>query len=235
MFADRFRGVIRKMFHCDGVFHLWDDPQWLSLMNGWTSPERQHDAGEYLLYLAGHSHFVAEVVSLTWQARTLEEGRVCVSDSGTSAPLVLAPPCGVFFDGAFSFTTQQLVWKWHRQTSTHAAWQAPPSIILQAGRFHYDDRSKKACKRRYKVVPDPVISFPVFDVGLNCHLVTYRLNSVVTHLGEAPTHGHSQTLLYQHTNRRFLLSDDGRQASAISDDRVASFYPDTYLFFYQQC
>ena len=71
-------------------------------------------------------------------------------------------------------------------------------VILQANRFNFAAGMRGATKRKYRIVLDPHLGFPCFSGGLECYSTRYQLSSVVTHLGNAPTNGHYQVLLYQH-------------------------------------
>ena len=61
----------------------------------------------------------------------------------------------------------------------------------------------------------------------------YRLNSVVIHLGEAPTSGHYQTILHGETMA--YLADDSKVARPISQQLVDHTQKDSYLFVYIKC
>ena len=100
--------------------------------------------------------------------------------------------------------------------------------------FHYDTTRGRATKRRYRVIPDPYIQFPVLDSGVRCRDVTLRLNSMVIHLGEAPTHGHYRSLLFDHLSCTYWLTDDGVAPVEMDSDRFQTFGSDVYLLIYQQ-
>ena len=124
---------------------------------------------------------------------------------------------------------------WHTQHDTHAAWAIPSAIVLQVGRFHYDRQHDRAIKRRYGVVPSPVLEFPVFEQGMQCRNEVLQLNSAVIHLGEAPTHGHYRTLLYDAGQSQFWLTDDNSVAIPVDAFDVGKFHSDVYILIYQRC
>ena len=190
---------------------------------------------EFLRFVSDGSGFEASHVALPWQARATEDDdRVQIVDMGLSVPLELPPPCNVEYDHTLQFSVQSLVHNWHDQQPRHAALAIPPAIILQVGRFHYDTTRGRAIKRRYETVPDTYIRFPVFGHGVQCQEVRLRLNSMVIHLGEAPTHGHYQSVLYDHSSCTYWLTDDGVAPVRISGDRMARFGSDIYLLIYTQ-
>ena len=129
-------------------------------MESWRQPRHQHDVAEYLEFLTACPWINFQRVVLPWQARASEEcGRAQVCDMGQSVPVVLL--ASVYSELGLGFhLSQDLVFCWHRQQETHAAWTAPSAIILQVGRFHYDRLHGRAIKRRYGVVPSVVLQFP---------------------------------------------------------------------------
>ena len=235
MFSGDLQVVQRLLGARDRRPHLWADQRWIRLTRGWAQPHRQHDVAEFLRFVTGSSDFEVSRVALPWQARAVEEDdRVQITDMGLSVPLELPPPCEVGADNVTRFTVQSLVQHWHNQRPRHASLVIPPAIILQVGRFHYDTTRGRATKRRYRVIPDPYIQFPVLDSGVRCRDVTLRLNSMVIHLGEAPTHGHYRSLLFDHLSCTYWLTDDGVAPVEMDSDRFQTFGSDVYLLIYQQ-
>ena len=70
---------------------------------------------------------------------------------------------------------------------------------------------------------------------MQCRSVVFRLNSAVIHWGEAPTHGHYGTLLFDDVGSQFWLTDDGSCAVPVDHATVESFHSDIYLLVYKQC
>ena len=155
-------------------------------MDQWRQPDRQHDMAEYLVFLTTCPLVNFQRVTLHWQARTAErDGRVRISDIGHSVPLVLLPPCTKAWIVFLLSPCRIWCFSGIRSMIINAAWAVPSAIILQVGRFHYDKQRGLAIKRRYRVVPSPVLEFPVFEQGMQCRNEVLQLNSAVIHLGEA--------------------------------------------------
>ena len=214
------------------MIHLRDIPEWLSLMFSWGGPALQQDASEFLLYVCQCPSFGIETVELPWQARANEGGAVQITDSGQSAPLGLIPPCDLHQDDVCVFSIQQLVTCWHSQTQVHAAIEAPSAIILQVGRFHFDEGRSHAVKRKYRVSLERHVMFPVFMQGLSCRYEVYQLSAVVLHFADAPTRGHYRSLTIA-DDSRFSISDDHTSLRTV--DSFDSFLSDVYLIILRKC
>ena len=197
IFGGSLHLIVRRL-SSERVFHLWDDPEWMRLTERWEQPHRQHHVTEFLLHVAKWPQLEAARLTVPWQARVLPEGEdhVQIVDMGQSAPLGLIPPCTLAEDARATFRVQDLVNCWHGQSRRHAAVHVPSAVILQVGRFHFDALRARAIKRRYRVLLDRVIHFPVYVRDMQCAWTSLRLSSAVIHQGNAPTHGHYRSLLY---------------------------------------
>ncbi|CAE7225147.1 Pol [Symbiodinium sp. CCMP2592] len=221
------------------VVHLWQHPLWLSIVRGWQHPARQHDAAEFLEHICGSSLVLNDNIECVWQARKSNQASYRIDDCGQSAPITLLPPSTDCEGVRCCVSVQDLINQWHIQEQVHAMVIASQFLVLQANRFSFMADTHRTAKRHYRIRADLEIDFPCFvcNTSVECCQVRYRLSSVVTHRGEAPTHGHYQTLLYDaHTDAPAVrLADDGRQATRISAEQLETMGCETYLFFYVRC
>ncbi|CAE7389420.1 unnamed protein product [Symbiodinium sp. CCMP2592] len=221
-----------------GTVHLWQSPTWVHMLQNWGEPLRQHDAAEFLQFVRDQRWFVPEDVTLTWQARYLDEnGQAQTADGGDSLPLLVQPPTGwPENDDGLTISVQRLVEQWQNQDCKHAMLTPAKAFILQVGRFHRDSESGITTKRRHRVVPSRFLDVPVFREGLGVRPVLYQLVAVVLHIGSVPFQGHYQALLYDiHDSEAVYFADDGTRACRISPARVQDMCRDTYLFCYCKC
>ncbi|CAE6973150.1 Pol [Symbiodinium sp. CCMP2592] len=117
------------------IFHLWEQGEWISMMEWWVQPTRQHDVAEFLAFLTKCPYINFDKVALSWQARSAAvAGDYLIQDLGYSVPLTLVPPCDVGLDNGDTYTVQDLVQAWHNQDEVFAAWPPPSAIILQLSR-----------------------------------------------------------------------------------------------------
>ncbi|CAE7309844.1 unnamed protein product [Symbiodinium sp. KB8] len=174
-----------------GVFLRHERLHMSSLANEWRHFQKQHDAAEFLQFLCGKTLINRPGIELSWRARCQEGTRHPgqVTDSGSSAPLLLPSPGEISEDSVVGASVQGLINKWHEQERTHAMFVPSEVLMLQLCRFHFETDGVRAVKRRYKVKPDRVITVPLFVDNLRCHSCPDRLNSYIIHLGEAPDHG----------------------------------------------
>ncbi|CAE7936262.1 unnamed protein product, partial [Symbiodinium necroappetens] len=213
------------------VVHLWSHPMWVALTRGWRRPGDQHDTAEFLQFLCQGSLLVRSSLETAWQARALQGTEWCIKDSGQSALLLLPSPGNVQDDHTCVVTAQRLLSLWQQQPNLHAAIFPAAILVLQVCRFHFEADNHVATKRRYQVIPDSLLALPCFTgIDSQCREVWYQLNSVVIHLGEAPTRGHYQTILQDETCA--YLADDGREAKRVSDTFLDSTQRDSYLLIY---
>lgn len=232
-YCEFVKGLIRRS--SASVVHLWKHPLWLSLNRGWARPSRQHDTAEYLLFLAGSPLLQQSSLEVVWQSRhrqPQDDGR-SVADSGQSVPLLLPSPGEGDRDSHLCTTVQSLIQQWQQQPEVHAMLTPAKILVLQACRFQYDAEGH-VTKLRYDINPCRVINVPCFvDNTVECRHVKYQLNSVVLHLGEAPTTGHYQLMCYE--GERIYLMDDDLPARRVSASTALSKSTDFYLFFYISC
>ena len=225
-------GLVRRA--CKSIVHLWMHPLWLGLMRGWSQPSRQHDAAEFLQFLCGKTLINRPGIELSWRARCQEGTRHPgqVTDSGSSAPLLLPSPGEISEDSVVGASVQGLINKWHEQERTHAMFVPSEVLMLQLCRFHFETDGVRAVKRRYKVKPDRVITVPLFVDNLRCHSCPDRLNSYIIHLGEAPDHGHYHNVFCSSAGPELFHGDDGASARQIDATEAANHSKDVYLLFY---
>ena len=76
----------------------------------------------------------------------------------------------------------------------------PSTLILQLKRYEYDITQKKARKRHDEIICPRSIKMPSGTV--------YKLSSIINHIGNMPTEGHYNTLIFDNKNHSPLLLDD---------------------------
>ena len=225
-----FESIMRKQ----GATHLWHHPFWVAMMSGWRRPSRQHDGAEFLQFMLMKHQTAAEQVQLHWQARAQQGESWLRVDHGSSAPLLVHPPesaeCS-YANEAASCSTQALIENWHKQPSLHAGVIMPRVLILQVGRFDFNQHQARAIKRRFRLVPDKLLCFPRFTSGLEVVGSQYALRSAVVHHGDTPDSGHYTALLFD-SNDNVWHADDNTRSTLVPEGDISSYLSDIYILFY---
>ena len=76
----------------------------------------------------------------------------------------------------------------------------PSTLILQLKRYEYDITQQEVIKRQDEIVCPRSIEMPSGNI--------YRLSSIVNHIGNMPTEGHYNTLVFDNINHASILLDD---------------------------
>ncbi|CAE6921908.1 usp-46, partial [Symbiodinium sp. CCMP2456] len=223
------QGVLQQ----DGATAPWAHPFWVATMQGWRRPSQQHDGVEFLEFFLGKQAELRAKLEVHWQARAQSSGSYIGMDGGTSVPLLIQPPETRLQEDMYSVSVQEMVDAWHLQEAMHAALTAPQLLVIQVGRFAFDRSHGRATKRRFAVVPDIELRFPVFADDLHVNHSNYHLCSILVHKGLTPDSGHYQALLCGADTSRFWLADDGEAATPVDDASIMQFYPDVYMLIYK--
>ena len=113
----------------------------------------------------------------------------------------------------------------------HAATSAPRALLVQAGRIGRDAHGRAAGKWNYDIIPEKVVWFSLFDVGLAVTRVKRRLSSLVMRRGDTPSTGHYQAMLYM--DGQLMLADNCVHEPCKTSD-LARVSRDAYVFFYSR-
>ena len=108
----------------------------------------------------------------------------------------------------------------------------PPSVLaITAGRFRVIDG--RIAKSQHVIIPDQALQLPAF---LNGEFVdiTYRLNSFIVHLGEAPSSGHYLAIMFDAAAGEFHYSDDNVPMRVLMERDLEKFHRNSYVFLYQR-
>ena len=202
-------------------------------MSGWRQPSRQHDGAEFMQFFLVKQSSAAVHIQVHWQAKIQQDAVWKCVDGGCSAPLLVVPPDNAATDasqGLHGYSMQELIDHWHMQDTLHAGVYAPPLLALQIGRFDFSQQDECAIKRRFAVIPNQTLIFPVFDRNDAMLQHTYVLRSAIVHQGRTPDSGHYFTLLYD--NYQTWYADDGVPAVLIDEGEAYQHYRDIYLLIY---
>ena len=217
--------------------NLWSTRPWITLMQEWQEPNRQHDIGEFLQFLApklapGHDHD-------RWQARELSaESAIQVMDQGTLWPLALTAslaaspqsqdPNPVPCDTPVSL--QKLVIQWRNQAARHAMMSEPAWLPLQVSRF-----DSQGYKHYRQVHISDAVYLPSF-VGdtLQTKSQRYQLKAVIFHLGDTLLAGHYRAALCE-AGRIVSITEDGLTAQPANEADVQAVYSNAYVFMLRKC
>ena len=108
----------------------------------------------------------------------------------------------------------------------------PGVLILQVGRFGFDDARARAQKFRFELVPDLYIEVPISDRNMHVQRSQYRLCASIVHVGNSPDSGHYFTLFHD-ADGRVVLADDNVKGRFM-EHGCFHYYPDIYILFYVQ-
>ena len=214
------RVPLQQADHTRSAVDLWSLPVWQQLVQTWQAPHSQHDAGEFVQFLASHLH--ADHARYEWQAREeAPTGQILVQDRGSFWPLILSLPLQPDNPSQSSqphhvagVSVQKLVIQWRNQPARHAACDLPPWLPLQVSRFN-----AAHAKITTPVHFSQAIYLPVFTgEGLQTTSVRYALHSVIFHIGRSKFSGHYRTALCLHGQLRFLTDDGVAAAPASAQD-----------------
>ena len=222
--------------HARNTVDLWALRVWRQIVHTWQAPHSQHDAGEFVQFLASHLH--VDHARYEWQAREeAPSGQVIVRDRGCFWPLILSLPLQT--DGpsqsaqsshVAGISVQRLVIQWRNQPARHAACDLPPWLPLQVSRFNAA-HEKITTPVRFS----PAIYLPVFTgTGLQTTSIRYALHSVIFHIGRSKFSGHYRTALCQSGQLRFL-TDDGVEAIQASEYDRRSVEENAYILLFIRC
>ena len=195
-----------------------------------SQPARQHDGAEFMQYLVERQLLRESLLVVHWTAS--EADSVCV-DRGSSAPLLLVPPESALLNPEYHTSIQRMIDDWHEQSDMHAVLEGPRILVLQAGRFDYQQAG--AVKRRFRIAAEREVMLPVFGEHLSVTQAQYQLCSVLIHWGTSPDVGHYTALLYSHTGNDVYHVDDNIQGSRVLPEKADRMCVDSYLFFYAKC
>ena len=216
------RWLLRKPLHAT----LWHLRAWTVLMQGWTEPNRQHDAADYLHFLRPHLSPAASEGA--WESRL--EGpeldgpaAVQVADHGHVWPLHLS----VVNASAHSASLQKLFIDWRNQAQRHALVSAPAALVVQVGRFK--DNGEKL---RFRLPSSRTVYIPVFRnrSDLQTTSLAYEVSAIVFHLGRSRDSGHYRAAFLQQGQLHWL-TDDGVLPACIQASEAVEVETNSYLFF----
>ena len=222
--------------HARNTVDLWSLRVWRQIVHTWQAPHSQHDAGEFVQFLASHLH--VDHARYEWQAREeAPSGQVIVRDRGCFWPLILSLPLKTDNPSQSSqpshvagISVQRLIIQWRNQPARHAACDLPPWLPLQVSRFNAAHE-----KITTPVHFSPAIYLPVFTgTSLQTTSVRYALHSVIFHIGRSKFSGHYRTALCQSGQLRFL-TDDGVEATQASEHDRRSVEENAYILLFIRC
>ena len=76
----------------------------------------------------------------------------------------------------------------------------PSTLIIQLKRYKFNVNERKVIKRHDKIKCHKSLTMPSGS--------TYKLSSIVNHIGNSPNEGHYNLLIYDHKNDCYILLDD---------------------------
>ena len=214
---------------------LWGTRSWVDIVQAWQEPDRQHDVGEFLQFLApklaiGHGRD-------RWQARELSEAHaVQVMDQGTLWPLTLTAPLVPLPQSADSVSCnqpvslQKLVIQWRNQAARHAMLSEPAWLPVQVSRF--DSQGHKTSR---PVQISDAVYLPSF-VGHTLQTTShrYQLTAIIFHVGESLLAGHYRTALCANGSI-VSITDDGMISQTASEADARFVYSNAYIFLLRKC
>ena len=203
---------------------LWDLRVWQNMTRSWHRPDIQHDAAEFLHYLAG---VCCPEAPDFWQARSQAPGQTEVADHGEMWLLLamVAPRLGP----GNQCSLQSLFIAWRNQAERHALVSLPAVLPLQICRFANDGR-----KLRFRVNLSKRVYVPYFtgsDISTSSH--PYQVVAIVYHIGQSRTSGHYRAALLKEGDIRFV-TDDHQLPQEPSEVQSAEVLDNSYIFFLQR-
>ena len=204
--------------------HVWSLLPWRQMMREWASPGIQHDAAEFLQFLAGAAP--PGMLHSAWQARSIVQDEITITDQGAGCPLLLSVPS----PASEHSTLQSMLDAWHSQASKHGFAAAPMSVVLQINRFQQVGDSWTKSTLRVQV-PD-TCSLPVFSNGLDVTFHRFRFRAGVIHLGPTPHTGHYRSILKPSAGQTFFITDDGVPAAKVTRAQEDMIRANLYLCFF---
>ena len=223
---------------------LWSLRPWRSLLAMWQEPHQQHDAAEFLQFLAPLLIPYQERQLCCWQARELSERShlpssqavAQVVDQGTLWPMTvtarLVPPMQSSGEDRQQSppSLQSLLIQWRNQAARHARTAKPDWLVLQVSRF--DDAG---CKLVEPAGFSEAVYIPFFTgQSLATSSARYRVSAVIYHLGPTLLSGHYRSALCQAGSIQ-LVTDDGTPARQATVRDVQQIQSNVYLFFLRKC
>ena len=227
---------LQQADHARSAVDLWSLRVWQQIVQTWQAPHSQHDAGEFVQFLASHLH--ADHARYEWQAREeAPTGQILVQDRGSFWSLILSLPLQPDNPSQTSqphhvagISVQKLVIQWRNQPARHAACALPPWLPLQVSRFN-----AAHAKITTPVHFSQAIYLPVFTGdSLQTTSVRYALHSVIFHIGRSKFSGHYRTALCLHGQLRFL-TDDGVAAAPASAHDCRLVEENAYILLFIRC
>ena len=162
MFNVGMLGFMDGLLRSKGIVYHWAQPFWAALTHDWMLPSRQHDGAEFILFLLNKLPFTADHTVAIWQARKQDGETYRVTDWGKSAPLLLHPPDWACANDGLSLSVQALLRFWKEQDALHAFSMPPGVLIVQVGRFGFDEAHARVEKYRFELVPALFVRVPTF-------------------------------------------------------------------------
>ena len=216
---------------------LWDHRVWLKLVSSWQEPDRQHDVGEFLQFMA--SRIAVGHAFNRWHARqTVASGTAQVMDQGTLWPLtVTAPLVAPQHPASQDFPTlsmplslQKLIIQWRNQASRHAMLSEPDWLPVQVSRFDAQGR-----KVYTPVQTSAAVYIPSFvGATLQTTSTRYQLAATIFHLGDSLLQGHYRAALYE-SGQIVSITDDNVRAQPASEADVSMIQQNSYIFILRKC
>ena len=223
--------------HVRQPVNLWSTRPWNVIVRAWQEPNRQHDAGEFLQFLA--PKLAITHAADCWQAREITETSITqVMDQGTLWPLTLTAPLAAPLHHVSPtppavdqpISLQRLVIMWRNQASRHAMLSEPAWLPLQVCRFTPQGQK---CHRPVQI--SDAVYLPSF-VGhtLQTTSTRYQLTAIIYHLGISLLAGHYRAALCARGSI-VSITDDGISAQPASEAEIQSVYRNSYIFILKRC
>ena len=221
-----FKGLSAR--NTSGLMYLCHNFLWRNLIQHWPNFSRQHDVAEFLAFFI-QRHDVS-LFQGQWETRCQREDDICLVDSGyTTQPLLLHFPDSTA--NAVDLQVQSLLDAWAITAVACSALRVPPPVlIIQLARFR--THCGKVFKRLDAVTWGEQLQVPLFlGDRLATTTVSYRLQAMITHIGNTPKTGHYIATCVQ--DNRYWSCDDGRRAVQIGETG-STHAQNVYLLAYQR-
>ena len=195
---------------------------WRAALSGWGRLHSQQDAAEMLQHLLAFARPPA--YHGAWQARIGTEAAPEIQESGLLTDLLSVPIAGSTLQGTID--------SWGTGDCVRALVGRPPALlVLHLARFA-EDGTKDS--RRLQLSPGDQIAVPFFsDSGTDVIMRSYRIASLVMHLGPTPRSGHYQSVHSERTagRWRFCLLDDNKLPRMLKASEQDLISDNVYLIF----